>query len=460
MDSMQRIAIASDLNLFTRHLGFKNGKPQNRIYPYLQDPDVRRFIAILPPGHSKSTCCTVNYPCWEVGIDNDLRFIIACHSDRLVRAFIRQIRYTLTSESYIEIFNDLKPTHEIVGKGGVRKWSETELLIKRTSKSKDPTFAGYSTGEHIVGGRADRIICDDLIDQDDVNTVEQREKVWDWFRNELLTRLEPDGRIIVVGTRWHWDDLYNKLLTSSEYKLLQLKAITEDEDHKLHALWPERWPLDILLARKKSMGSAGFECQYQGNPTPTEGGTLKREWINHWTTEGEDKPHRIYKLPSRDKLQIYQAWDLAISEDPHADWTVGLTLGVDMEGGLYLLDYVRDHWDFPTQMKKVEEQARLWRPLKIAIESNAYQKALPQALRGGLLPVVEVKQTKNKIMRIQELAPYFENGTMRISPSQDEFLLEYLQFPKGEHEDILDALHLAFSHVKIPKFEPFTGIIR
>jgi predicted phage terminase large subunit-like protein len=256
----------------------------------------------------------------------------------------------------------------------------------------------------------------------------------------------------VVGTRVHFLDLYGRLLKEKDENgnPLWLAIILPAYDKELKPLWELKWPLQALLGIKRELGSPVFTAKYLGDPTPQEGATLKREWLNWWSDEAEDKSKRVYKLPIRDKLRIYQAWDLAISEDPSADWTVGLTLGVGMEGGLYLLDYVRDHWDFPTQMKKVEEQARLWRPLKIAIESNAYQKALPQALRGGLLPVVEVKQTKNKIMRIQELAPYFENGTMRISPSQDEFLLEYLQFPKGEHEDILDALHLAFSQVRQP----------
>jgi predicted phage terminase large subunit-like protein len=103
---------------------------------------------------------------------------------------------------------------------------------------------------------------------------------------------------------------------------------------------------------------------------------------------------------------------------------------------------------FPAQIKQVEAQAAAWKPYRIAIESNAYQRALPQWLRQGLLPVVEVKQSKDKVLRLTELAPYFENGTLRMNPKQEEFLLEYLQFPKGAHDDILDALHLALSTAK------------
>ena len=90
-------------------------------------------------------------------------------------------------------------------------------------------------------------------------------------------------------------------------------------------------------------------------------------------------------------------------------------------------------------------------PLPHPVESNAFQVALPQALREGMLPIVQVKQHRDKLWRLMELAPHFENGRIRIHRQNHEDLIhEYLQFPKGEHDDILDALHLAFSNAKNP----------
>jgi hypothetical protein len=80
-------------------------------------------------------------------------------------------------------------------------------------------------------------------------------------------------------------------------------------------------------------------------------------------------------------------------------------MGVRQNGGVYLLDYYRAHIDFPAQVKQVEPQPLAWKPYRISIESNAYQKALPQWLRQGYLPVVEVKRTRDKIPRLKELAP-------------------------------------------------------
>jgi predicted phage terminase large subunit-like protein len=150
-------------------------------------------------------------------------------------------------------------------------------------------------------------------------------------------------------------------------------------------------------------------------------------------------------------LRIYQGWDLAISEDPDADWTVCVTIGVDSQNNVYVLDILRRHLDFPAQVKQVQSLASRWNPYRIAIESNTYQAALPQALNQEIFPIVQVKQYRDKLWRLMELAPHFENGRIRINRELHEDLIsEYLQFPKGEHDDILDALHLAFAPVKEP----------
>jgi predicted phage terminase large subunit-like protein len=141
-------------------------------------------------------------------------------------------------------------------------------------------------------------------------------------------------------------------------------------------------------------------------------------------------------------LRVVQAWDLAISESPTAAYTVGLTLGSDMEGGLYVLHYEREHWDYPTTSKMIEAQALAWKPDKIGIEAIQYQRMVAQGLRPKLLPIVDIKQSKAKDERIRSISPHFENGTIRIDRNMDELIMEYLQFPKGT-KDILDALEMA-----------------
>ena len=143
-------------------------------------------------------------------------------------------------------------------------------------------------------------------------------------------------------------------------------------------------------------------------------------------------------------MRIKQAWDLAISESPDADWTVGITLGTDLEdGAMYVLNISRGHWDFPTIMKRIETDYSAWKPDTIGIESVGMQRIFAQGLRPKLLPVVDIKQTKqSKDERIRGLSANFENGRIRIDKSMDELLKEYLTFPNGATKDILDCLEM------------------
>jgi len=184
---------------------------------------------------------------------------------------------------------------------------------------------------------------------------------------------------------------------------------------------------------------------YQQRPQPPEGGLLMRSWI---------KTYQTYKLPSLEELDIYQGWDLAISTKETADYTVCTTIGVSKEKQIYVLDWYRDHIDFPSQVRMVEKLALKWDPLHIGIESNAYQKALPQQLlENTMLPIKEVNRTKDKVTRISSGFIHFENGKVLLPEKHYElehFINEYVYFPTGRHDDMLDSMELALQLVKEP----------
>ena len=262
-------------------------------------------------------------------------------------------------------------------------------------------------------------------------------------------RLEPDGRLFVVGTRWSYLDLYAELLEEWAAKRPEIPdgcthLVLPAIDEANNVLWEAKWPLPALLTKKTEVGPIMWSAQYLHNPSPIEGTELKKEWLHYWDPEIDDPAKKIHKLPNRADLLLFQGWDLGISEATTSNPTVGLTLGISREGRTFVLDYERKQLDFPAQVAAVESLALAWKPQKIGIEAVDHQKALPQWVKRGLNPVVPIEQTRNKILRIQSLAPCFENGTICIARTgQDDLLMAYLQFPKGRN-DILDALEIAF----------------
>lgn len=423
---------------FAEYLGYVNAPFHETLYSYLRREEYKRIVAILPPGHGKSTCFTVNYPIWKVGRNPGRRFMIASHTADFVNSFIREISARMESPKYIELFGELKPERP-------NKWTQNELIVKREGIAKDPTFKAIATQQATIGPRMHEIVADDIVDRRRAWSATYRADVKYWFKNELLSRLEPDGRVMVVGTRWHHLDLYGDLIKEKDEKgnpvwaLLHFPAIDPKTNR---ALWPERWPLEVLLGIKRDVGSPMFSGQYLGNPTPIEGGEFLEVWLNYHNSEIEDVANRIFRLPSRQRMRIVQAWDLAISEAPDAAYTVGVTLGVSMEGDIYVLSIARDKMNCPAMMKRIEAEALAWKPERIGIESVGFQRIVAQGLRPKLLPIVDIKQSKNKGERIRTLSANFENGRIRIDKHMDDLILEYLQFPKGETVDILDALEM------------------
>jgi predicted phage terminase large subunit-like protein len=194
--------------------------------------------------------------------------------------------------------------------------------------------------------------------------------------------------------------------------------------------------------RKQEVGIYAWQSQYQNDPGLEEGAIFKAEWIQHFDQE-----------PQLNRLEIVQGVDLAISEKSTADYFVIATVGFERQtGSIYLLDLFRDHITFLEQQNKIQEYARKWNPQSIAIEENAYQKAMIQVLDPTYLPVVGIKQTRDKIMRMQALTPHFENRKVWIRLGMEDFETELLQFPRGDHDDTLDAFEMAVGRIR--RYDP------
>jgi predicted phage terminase large subunit-like protein len=124
--------------------------------------------------------------------------------------------------------------------------------------------------------------------------------------------------------------------------------------------------------------------------------------------------------------------------------TVGYS---EKENLIYAMDFYRAHLTFPEQLAAIAETWKVKRASRIIIESTAYQKALAQGVQGMGLPVVPYKTLQDKVTRVLNISPYFENHMIRCKEDQDEFIHEYVQFDKGDHDDLLDALTLAVQDI-------------
>jgi len=224
------------------------------------------------------------------------------------------------------------------------------------------------------------------------------------------------------------------------------------DERKKKTLWPERIPYEsddpnqiTAMNLKATMGSVAFALQYRNDVSQFRNAIFKQDWLQYFV----EPP-----LKSR----IFMAVDLAISEK--GDYFAIVVIGISDKGDIYVLDEYHGHHSFHSQLKLIKTYADKWQPLKIAVESNAFQAAVPQELKRrseefGFLPIFPVTTTKDKVTRARKISALFESGRVYVKKIQIELIDEILNFPKASvSDDVLDALMLAIEIANIrPSFD-------
>lgn len=421
--------------------------------------DQKRALLLEPRDHGKSTCLTHIYATWRVLNNPDVRILLISKSQRQSRKFVDQIKKTLESPVVNKLYGDLRGN----------PWTSDCFTVKRTSLEKDYTVEGIGVVSAVTGGHFHLIIADDILDDENTKTDMRMETVENWWRGTVLQLAEPDTQILVVGTRKHYKDLYNKILQDNTYYHMVRKAILKYPDSyqyipdkdgvvrtvattgESEVLWPERWTIQALLLDRMQTGHILFEREKQNDPSGMMGRVLKREWLHYYTLDPLRSDADVPICPPLSNLSIYGGVDPSTGEE-ESDYFAISTWGVTRSGPrkrCFLLEIIRERVEFPQQVKLLKNCYKKWHHIAINVESNAYQKALVQQARSdSMLPLFPITTSKDKMTRFIGMSPFFENGTCLIHETHHQvFEDEWLDFPVGEHDDVLDSTELCLKRI-------------
>ena len=409
---------------------------RNHLIPALEwatETPNARLIVTMPPRHSKSLHVSENLPAWYLGRHPHRRVIGASHTASLAYTFSRRVRNKVSDPRWP--FPDVQLADD---KAAVQSWDTNH----------GGGYIAVGVGGSPTGHGAQLIVIDDPIrSAADADSATVRDALHEWYRETMRTRLEPGGSIIITATRWHTDDLTGMLLEDmqhggEEWRHVHLPAVDDEGG----ALWPERWPLESLDAIKRSIGSRAWESQYQGRPTPAEGGILKRHWFGTYNV----RPH---------DAGIVQFWDTAYKTGDSNDYSVCATIAYTRTHR-YLLDVYRERLEYPDLKRMAPRLAAQWRPEAVLIEDKASGQSLLQDLKRETdLPAIGVPVTKDKVARVNEMAPAIEAGRLLLpeaAPWLEESVHELTAFPLAAHDDITDAVIGAMAWIEKRTMQPTT----
>lgn len=438
-----------------------------RVMPWFQTPRHIQYLAALlervergeilrlciscGPGHGKSTLLQA-FLAWFLGREPYRRILALSASEALARRNSRATRGIVQSDNWPW------PDVRLVGES-IDEW--------QTSEGGGVRAIGQ-TGT-VTGFRAELILPDDV--QPDAGSDLTRANLEDWFRSILSTRLEPNGAVVAIATRWHDDDLIGRLQqgeSADQWMFVNLPAIALENDplgrEVGEALWPERWPIARLMQIKAEIGTNAFGTQYQGDPAPADGSVFRAEWLENTYDKLPSERISASQAPttaSQFELQfllgddrsraraapplVIQSCDSAWKSGLHNDRSVVATLMSDMKD-IFIADLWLDRVEYPQLRRSVVEQYQKWHPSRLYVEEAASGYAVLADLRAATgIPIIGVRPSESKVARAEAVTGLFESGRVKFPKGaawMQELVYEFLRFPVGRHDDIVDAVVL------------------
>jgi predicted phage terminase large subunit-like protein len=404
--------------------------------------EIDRLIINTPPRHGKSQLASIHFPAWFMAKLPDTNVIQASYNLDQAKRASRFTRNIIQGDMFSKVFPDVSMS------------PESHAADRWMLESGQEYFAvGIGTGATGKGGHL-IIIDDPLKDREEADSEARRQTVWDWYQDVVYTRLERGARIIVILTRWHFDDLAGRLIKAEEqggdkWDQLILPAICEQEEgdplgRKVgEALAPGRKTAQELMRIKRAVGERTWSALFQQKPISTEGAIFLDSWF--------PAAERIPGVRTR-----VRAWDFASTTD--GDYTVGVLMSRDPQGIFYVEDVIRFRGTpLQVERKVFETAASDGRSVRIVIPQDPGQAGVAQAQsyirRLAGYQIKAVRPTGPKETRAAGFAAQAEAGNVKLKPADwnKDFRDELAMFPLGAHDDQVDASSDAFNALLGPK---------
>lgn len=434
-----------------------------------------RVAIAAPRGHAKSTNITFKDPLHAILYRYKHYILILSDSSEQAESFVGDLRSELEDNIAIrEDFGDLK---------GDRYWTNAGFLTSTGTKVE-----GIGSGKKIRGRRhkqwrPDLILLDDVENDTNINTPEQRRKLANWFDKAVSSAGAGYTDILYVGTVLHYDSLLCKVMAKPDYRSVKYQAVVswaEDdalweqwrqiytdlgnpahqEDAKAfytaheaemlrgtEVLWEAKNSYYKLMTIKISLGDAAFNSEYQNDPLDPSSCLFSEETMTFYDDAPPDFSDR--------RFAFFGSNDPSLGKNARADTSSLFALALDTATGLLYVveaDIARRKPD-RIIVDAIQMELRLRAIHKhgfrsFGVENVQFQSffsevmARESARMGVYLPVIQIASLLPKPVRIESLVPFVTNGYIRFSRKHKELLKQMYEYPMGKNDDGPDGLEM------------------
>ena len=435
-----------------------------------------RNVTAAPRGHAKSTNFTFKDDLHAILYGYKHYIIILSDSSEQAEGFLEDIKTELEENANIIMdFGSLK---------GDKAWRSGVILTSTNIKVEAIGSGKKVRGRRHRNWRPDLIVLDDIENDENVNTPEQRRKLKNWFEKAVSKAGDTYTDIMYIGTILHYDSLLNNVLQNPRYKAKKYRAVISeavntklwdewesiytnlfDEDHEAHArkfyeeheadmllgtevLWEEKLSYYDLMEVKISEGEASFNSELQNDPIDPDNATFNPEWFDYYEPELMDftSPEFIF----------VGANDPSLGKNKKSDTSSIINLAVSLKSGyMYVVDasvekrkpdvIIEDVFEMNRRLKRDYKKGFF----KFGVETVQFQyyfkevMAKKSAEEGEYLPIEEIQSSVNKVLRIESLQPLIKNKYIKFNREHKALLKQLQEFPMGKNDDAPDGLQMA-----------------
>ena len=428
----------------------------------LQQPSSVHLAIAAPRGEAKSTLVSQLFTLYCLVAQKKRYALIVMDSIDQAYPMLEAIKVELEFNQRLRV-----DFPEIAGQG--RVWQAATIVTKANQKVQVAGSGKKLRGLRHGAYRPDLVVLDDIENDEQVRSPEQRDKLHDWLKKTVLPLGAAGDKldVVYIGTILHYDSVLNRTLSSKAWKTAKFKAlIRQPDDMSLWDKWEDfylnegeavadafysqnksamdkgavvSWaarPILTLMKIRARDGHTTFDSEYQNDPLSSDDAMFANA-LTYWT-----------ELPG--ELVYFGALDPSLgkagaSRDPSAI----LVGGYHRETGkLYVIE---------AQVKKrlpdliIEDVIRMQKQYQCQrwfVETVQFQEFLKDELvkrsaqRGIPVPATATKPNTDKMLRIESLQPHMANGLILLHSSQATLISQLRHFPKADHDDGPDALEM------------------
>lgn len=405
--------------------------------------DHRHFAVEMFRESAKSTYVLKTFPLYRLTFPKkDEQYIVIIKNNQtLADAKLKEIKddylsHPIISQNLVSVHQSSASVFEV----SLRNISGETIRMRIEAYGKGASIRGLSWGNL----RPQVIIADDLQDLEDAESETVTEKDWNWFLADV-NFLAKKGRIFIIGNNLGERCIIERIINSNlAYEVLKIPAIVDNKSS-----WPEAFSMDYLNKEREEFTKLGkidiWMRERMCVAIPDELRVFKPENFKHF--------EEVDIMPK--SLEFYVTVDLAISQKQSADDSVICVVGKEPhKPEWYIVEFIAGRLSPLEVIDGLFKVYDKYRPSRVGIEAVAYQKALfyfleeEQRKRQTYFNMVEIRSTQKKEQRIRGLQPLFKAGVIFHRANMIKFEEQLLSFPKGLHDDYIDALAMQLELVQ------------